>query len=404
MQVIKEENGSPIKMWTDGVPVEPEAIAQLKNVARMPFIHSHIAVMPDCHFGIGATVGSVIATKRAVIPASVGVDIGCGMAAVQTTLKSKDLPDSLAPLRSHIEHAIPHGFVTTPGRALKGAWEVTPSSVVTRWSSRLSERFARLIDKHPHLATKNAMGQLGTLGGGNHFIELCLDLEDTVWIMLHSGSRGIGNLIGQQFIEVAKEDMRRHHIRNLPHADLAYLSEGTQHFDDYIEAMTWAQDYASANRDAMMANVMTVLRGQLPSFKYGKYAVSCHHNYCSREEHFGENVIVTRKGAVSAREGELGIIPGSMGAKSFIVRGKGNRESFHSCSHGAGRAMSRTEAKRRFTVEDHAKAVAGVECRLDADVVDETPAAYKNIDQIIAAQSDLIDVVATLKQVLCVKG
>jgi tRNA-splicing ligase RtcB len=403
MQVIKEDGGKPIKMWTDGVPVEDEAIQQLKNVARLPFIFSHVAVMPDCHWGMGATVGSVIATKGAIVPATVGVDIGCGMAAVQTTLKAKDLPDSLGALRSHIEHAVPHGFVTTPGRALKGGWEVTPSSVVTRWS-RLSERFATLIDKHPHLASKNAMGQLGTLGGGNHFIELCLDTEQNVWVMLHSGSRGIGNMIGQHFIELAKADMTRHHVNNLPDVDLAYLSEGTEHFDDYIEAMTWAQDYASANRDAMMDQVMRVLRLNLPPFSQGAYAVSCHHNYAQREEHFGEQVIVTRKGAVRAQTGELGIIPGSMGARSFIVSGKGNPQSFSSCSHGAGRVMSRGKAKRTFTLEDHAKAVSGVECRIDEDVIDETPAAYKDISRVMEAQRDLVDVVAELKQVLCVKG
>jgi tRNA-splicing ligase RtcB len=401
MQIIQSSN-VPIKAWVDGVPFEEEAQKQLLNVAALPFVHHHVAVMPDVHFGIGATVGSVVATKGAVVPAAVGVDIGCGMAAYQTTLKASDLPDSLGAIRSQIERAVPHGFVSTPGRSAKGSWQTAPAAVITRWRS-LAERYRAIERKFPKIRTNNPQDQLGTLGGGNHFIELCLDENQAVWVMLHSGSRGVGNRIGQFFIELAKNDMRRLAI-NLPDRDLAYLSEGTEHFEDYVNAVEWAQDYAAENRQAMMDTVLRVLRESLPPFTLGAQTVQCHHNYVSREHHFGEDVLVTRKGAVRARAGELGIIPGSMGARSYIVRGKGNPDSFCSCSHGAGRKMSRGEAKRRFSVEDHAKAVAGVECRLDAGVVDETPGAYKPIEDVMLAQRDLVDVVATLKQVLCVKG
>ena len=400
--VMNVEGGRHVKMWTRGVPVEEEARRQLENTARMPFVFKHVAAMPDVHFGRGATVGSVIATKGAIIPAAVGVDIGCGMMAVQTTLTASDLPESLAGVRVAIERAVPHGFVTTRGRALKGSWAVAPNSVITRWRS-LSDRLDAIIAKHPALASKNPQDQLGTLGGGNHFIEICLDTEHVVWAMVHSGSRGIGNRIGQYFIELAREDMRRHFI-NLPDQDLAYLVEGTKYFDDYIEAMSWAQDYAAENRDAMMQAVLRVLREEVKPFALGKVAVNCHHNYTTRETHFGENVLVTRKGAVRAGRGELGIIPGSMGARSYIVRGLGNCDSFESCSHGAGRTMSRNEARRRFSVADHVAATKGVECRKDPDVIDETPAAYKDIDAVMNAQRDLVEIVHTLKQVVCVKG
>ena len=400
--VLNVPGGRHVKMWTRGVPVEDEAKRQLENVAKMPFVFSHVAAMPDVHFGRGATVGSVIATKGAIIPAAVGVDIGCGMMAVQTTLSAQDLPDSLARVRSNIERAVPHGTVTTKGRALRGSWVVTPGSVVSRWGG-LAERLRAITEKHPSLGEKNAMRQLGTLGGGNHFIEICLDTQDAVWVMLHSGSRGIGNLIGQHFIQLARADMRRHFI-NLPDLDLAYLVEGSTHFDDYVEAMNWAQDYAAQNREVMMEAVLRVLGEAVRPFQRGKVAVNCHHNYTTRETHFGENVLVTRKGAVRAGLGELGIIPGSMGARSFIVRGLGNCNSFESCSHGAGRAMSRTQARKRFTVADHVAATKGVECRKDEAVIDETPAAYKDIDAVMDAQRDLVEIVHTLKQVVCVKG
>jgi tRNA-splicing ligase RtcB (3'-phosphate/5'-hydroxy nucleic acid ligase) len=401
-ETMNVEDGRHVKMWTRGVPVEDQAKEQLANTARMPFIFKHVAAMPDVHLGIGATVGSVVATKGAIIPAAVGVDIGCGVMAVQTTLKATDLPDSLGQVRAEIERAVPHGFVTIKGRSNKGAWAITPNSVVSRWE-KLATRLERIEDKHPRLKTKNPQLQLGTLGGGNHFIEVCLDTEQTVWVMLHSGSRGIGNLIGQQFIETARQDMQRNFI-NLPNRDLAYFVEGTEHFDDYVEAMSWAQDYAAENRRAMMDSVMHVLREELRPFQLGKVAVNCHHNYTARETHFGEEVLVTRKGAVRAGRGELGIIPGSMGARSYIVRGLGNPESFESCSHGAGRKMSRTAAKKLFTVAEHEAATAGVECRKDPEVIDETPAAYKDIEAVMAAQKDLVEIVHTLKQVVCVKG
>ncbi len=401
-EVLNVEGGRHVKMWTRGVPVDEQAKAQLTNIARMPFVHSHLAVMPDVHVGKGATVGSVIATKGAIIPAAVGVDIGCGMMAVQTTLKAKDLPDSLAALRGRIERAVPHGSVSVKGRAHKGSWGNTPDSVRTRWCG-LEARHDAIIAKYPRLSTKEPHKQLGTLGGGNHFIEVCLDTEQTVWVMLHSGSRGIGNMIGQLFIALAQKDMKKHFI-NLPDRDLAYLVEGSEHFDDYVEAMTWAQDYAAENRRSMMDAVLRVMREELRPFQLGEVAVNCHHNYCTHETHFGEELIVTRKGAVSAKKGELGIIPGSMGARSYIVRGLGNPESFESCSHGAGRVMSRTAAQKRFTVEDHIAATEGVECRKDKDVIDETPAAYKDIDAVMAAQRDLVEIAYTLKQVVCVKG
>jgi tRNA-splicing ligase RtcB len=292
--------------------------------------------------------------------------------------------------------------VTIPGRSVKGAWSAAPNSVVTRWRE-LSDRLDPIVAKYPRLKPKRPHEQLGTLGGGNHFIEICLDTEQAVWVMLHSGSRGIGNLIGQTFIELARGDMKKHFI-DLPDRDLAYFVEGSKHFDDYVEAMHWAQDYAAENRRAMMDAVLRVLREELRPFQLGAVAVNCHHNYTARETHFGEDVLVTRKGAVRAGRGELGIIPGSMGARSYIVRGLGNPESFESCSHGAGRTMSRTEARKRFTVDQHVAATEGVECRKDADVIDETPAAYKDIDAVMEAQRDLVEIVHTLKQVVCVKG
>lgn len=394
--------GKPIKAWTRGVQVEEAAKQQLRNVASMPFIHEHLAVMPDVHWGMGATVGSVIATKGAIIPAAVGVDIGCGMIAQETSLRAKDLPDSLTAIRSDIERAVPHGFVTTPGRALKGSFEVAPNSAISRYRS-LSERYTRLVEKHPLIDHKSPLKQMGTLGGGNHFIEICLDERDIVWVMLHSGSRGPGNKIGEYFINKAKEEMVRNHTQ-LPDKDLAYLVEGSELFEDYCEAVSWAQDYAMNNRLQMMELTLSVLRKHLPTFTLAKSAVNAHHNYVSSERHFGADVLVTRKGAVAAFQGQLGIIPGSMGAKSFIVRGKGNAESFCSCSHGAGRVMSRGEAKRKITLEDHIEATKGVECRKDAEVIDESPAAYKDIDAVMAAQSALVDIVHTLRQVVCVKG
>ncbi len=396
--------GSPIKAWVRGVPVEDQARKQLANIAQLPFIHKWVAVMPDVHLGMGATVGSVIPTEGAIIPAAVGVDLGCGMMAVRTTLRADDLPDNLSALRSAIEAAVPHGRTDNGGRRDRGAWGHVPDQVDKAWAGRADE-FAVICDKHPKIAKANHRGHLGTLGTGNHFIEVCLDEADRVWFMLHSGSRGIGNRIGSYFIRLAREDMRRWFI-NLPDQDLAYLPEGTEHFKDYVQALHWAQRFAALNRQVMMDAVLTAARSlaALPFFDTGDEAVNCHHNYVAREEHFGKSVFVTRKGAVSAREGQLGIIPGSMGARSYIVRGKGNRDSFCSCSHGAGRAMSRTAARKRFTVADHVAATAGIECRKDAEVIDETPMAYKDIDAVMAAQADLVEIAHTLRQVVCVKG
>ncbi|HEX5634624.1 MAG TPA: RtcB family protein, partial [Gemmatimonadales bacterium] len=372
--------GVPIKLWTRGVPVEEAARRQLENAARLPVVHPHVAAMPDVHLGIGATVGAVIPTVRAIIPAAVGVDIGCGMIATRTSLGAADLPDSLAPLRTAIERAVPHG--RAPGARDPGAWRETPGAVDAAWA-QLAPGFTELCRDHPALARTRHHQHLGTLGGGNHFIEVCLDESDRVWFMLHSGSRGVGNAIGTLFIELAKQDALRHQA-NLPDRDLAYFEEGSAHFADYVRAVGWAQAYARLNREViMMSRVVEAARSVLRTpFRTEAQAVDCHHNYVQRERHFGTDLYVTRKGAVSARAGELGIIPGSMGARSFIVRGKGHPESFHSCSHGAGRTMSRGEAKRRFTLADHRAATAGVECRKDRDVLDETPAAYKDIDAV----------------------
>lgn len=402
-EVMSVEGGRHVKMWTKGVPVDDKARDQLSRAAKMPFIFKHVTAMPDVHVGIGATVGSVIPTKGAVIPAAVGVDIGCGMMAARTSLVASDLPDNLEGIRSAIEQAVPHGRDVGRGKRDKGSWGDPPPAIVDAWGT-LAQGFERICEKHPRLKNTNNLVHLGTLGTGNHFIELCLDEEQRVWVMLHSGSRGVGNAIGSFFIELAKEDMRKWYI-NLPDEALAYFPEGTDHFDDYVEAVGWAQDYAALNRRMMMTNVIRALRSQIAvPFETELEAVNCHHNYVARENHFGENVLVTRKGAVRAAKGVMGIIPGSMGAKSFIVRGLGNAEAFDSCSHGAGRVMSRTEAKKRVTLDEHIRDTEGVECRKDEGVIDETPKAYKPIEAVMAAQADLVEIVHTLKQVVCVKG
>lgn len=404
MQVFEGANGGLIKAWIDGVPLEDQARKQLDNIAAMPFVHKHVAIMPDCHWGMGATVGSVIPTKGAIIPAAVGVDIGCGMMARRTSLTASDLPDNLLGLRTAIERRVPHGRTDNGGVNDVGAHIENELP-----GHPIFGDLRKIVEKHPKLeqAERRAPYHIGTLGTGNHFIEVCLDQDDRVWIMLHSGSRGIGNRIGSYFIELAKQDMRKWFI-NLPDDDLAYFPQGTEHFNEYFGAVSWAQRFARLNRELMMAKAIEALQAAVPKpFETDCEAVNCHHNYVAQEKHFGQDVFLTRKGAVSAKEGELGIIPGSMGAKSLIVRGKGGaagREAFFSCSHGAGRAMSRNQAKKQFTLEDHAKAVAGVECRMDADVIDETPMAYKDIDAVMAAQADLVEVVHTLKQVVCVKG
>ena len=398
MPVFKTINKGkvPVKIYTEDI--DHSAYNQLAKISQLPFIHSHVAAMPDVHHGIGATVGSVIPTRGAIIPAAVGVDIGCGMNAVRLSLTANELPDNLKPVRGAIEDAVPVGFDMHKSVKARRS-TLTP----------LDAGLEKILHQHPTVGKmiKNIgrtwSQQVGTLGGGNHFIEVCLDENDDVWVMLHSGSRGIGNVIGRYFIGLAKKDMQRLQ-QNLPDKDLAYFTEGTEYFDDYVHAVQWGQDYAMANRREMMRLTLDALKPVLPHFLITKEAINCHHNYVSIEDHYGARVYLTRKGAISAQDGELGIIPGSMGAKSFIVRGKGNAESFHSCSHGAGRTMSRTAAKNAFNADDLRMQTEGVECRKDAAVVDEIPGAYKDIDKVMANQSDLVDIVHTLKQIVCVKG
>lgn len=394
IQQVLTQSKFPVKIWTNDI--EEHAVQQLLNVAQLPFIHKHVSAMPDAHSGIGATIGSVIATKGAIIPAAVGVDIGCGMLAVQTTLSANDIDDkSLKQVYDQICRDVPVGRGEHGDRGF------------VSYAKTFNDDLQLILDKHPSINdSRNSLKwtkQLGTLGSGNHFIEICLDEVNQVWVMLHSGSRGIGNQIGKYFIELARQDMRKWFI-NLPDKDLAYLPEGTEHFDDYIEAVSWAQNYAWHNRQCMLDLIIKAMQRYLPSFKIIDEVVNCHHNYVAHENHFNENVYVTRKGAIRAREGEYGIIPGSMGAKSFIVRGKGEKESFCSCSHGAGRKMSRTEAGKRFTTQDLEQQTSGVVCRKDTGVIDEIPGAYKNIDDVMNNQLDLVEVVHTLKQIACIKG
>ncbi len=398
-----ESKAGRVKAWVKGVSFEEGARAQVLNAAELPFVAGWVAVMPDVHAGKGSTVGSVIPTEGAVIPAAVGVDIGCGMSAVRTKWTRRDLPGDLGGLRRAIENAVPHGRTMQGGRGDRGAWHNLPSHVGQAWE-RLRPRYQDLVAKHPRLASANAANHLGTLGTGNHFIEVCLDEEERVWFMLHSGSRGIGNAIGMQFMQVAQKIAQDKGIE-LKDRDLAWLEKGTKKYEEYLEAVQWAQDFAKANRSVMMEaslNAMAKMKG-MPELEM-ELMLDCHHNYVSEEEHQGRRLLVTRKGAVRARKGELVIIPGSMGARSYIAEGLGNPASFESCSHGAGRAMSRTAAKARFSLEDHALATQGVECRKDKDVIDETPGAYKDIDAVMEAQRDLVQVRHRLKQVVCVKG
>ena len=393
---VLDRGGVPVKIFTDDV--DQASIQQLAAVSRLPIVVGHVAAMPDVHLGIGATVGSVIPTCRALIPAAVGVDIGCGMSASRLTLNASRLPDSLRPVREAIEAAVPVGFAAhTEPVADAGVLDAMRPGL-----ERILERHAR-IGKMVRNVHAKWPRQLGTLGGGNHFIEVCLDEADRVWVMLHSGSRGVGNVLGRYFTQLAKRDMERH-LARLPAKDLAYLEEGSEHFADYVDAVTWAQGYALENRRLMMACILAALRGLLPPFRVDGTAVECHHNYVAEEEHFGEAVYVTRKGAIRAGARRAGHHPGSMGARSYIVRGRGSEESLQSCAHGAGRRMSRSEAKATYTAADLERQTAGVECRKDAGVLDEIPGAYKDIDAVMANSSDLVDVVHTLKQVVCVKG
>jgi len=398
MPVLQEisEGRVPVRIYTG--EIEPAARAQLVNVSKLPIVHHHVAAMPDVHLGIGATVGSVIPTLHAIIPAAVGVDIGCGMMAARLSLSADELDERLLKKTfDQISRDVPVGFGQHKDRDVRDYA-----------AKRFKKNLSVILQKHPGIEKRKGKStswahQLGTLGGGNHFIEVCLDEAGRVWVMLHSGSRGIGNAIGTYFIELARKDAERSELR-LPDRDLAYFPEGAQHFDDYVEAVGWAQDYARANREEMMDLVLEALRRHLPAFGVTGAAVNCHHNYVERERHYGEDVWLTRKGAIRARAGDLGIIPGSMGARSYIVRGKGSQESFHSCAHGAGRRISRNAAQKAFSLEDLASQTDGVICRKDKGVLDEIPGAYKNIDEVMANQSDLVEVVHTLKQVLCVKG
>ena len=393
---VISENRVPVKIWTDDV--DERSLEQLGNIAKMPFIHHHVAAMPDVHLGIGATIGSVIATHKAIIPAAVGVDIGCGMLACRLSLTANEFDEpALKKIFDQISRDVP-----------VGREQHSDARALVADAKPFEARLAIMTGKHPQLLKafgkfSKWVNQMGTLGGGNHFIEVCLDEENRVWVMLHSGSRGIGNALADYFIKLARQDMEQWMI-NLPDRDLAYFPEGSAHFDDYVAAVLWAQEYAARNRQCMVDLVLGALRRHLPPFEVTSEVVNCHHNYVAVEHHYGENVFVTRKGAIRAREGDLGIIPGSMGARSFIVRGKGNPESFCSCSHGAGRKMSRTAAEKIFTREDLVQQTAGVICRKDKGVIDEIPGAYKDIDIVMANQADLVDVLHTLKQVVCVKG
>ena len=396
IQKILTEQRVPVKIWTDDV--DERSLDQLRNIASLPFIHHHVAAMPDVHLGIGATIGSVIATHKAIIPAAVGVDIGCGMVAARLSITANEIDEkSLQKVFDQISRDVP------VGRA-----QHRHDRVLVDVARPFEAGLKSLTDRHPELIKafgqdSKWINQIGTLGGGNHFIEVCLDESNQVWVMLHSGSRGIGNVIASYFIALARKDMERWMIQ-LPDRDLAYFPEGSEHFADYVEAVHWAQDYAMQNRRSMLELVLAALKRHLPPFEVTSEAVNCHHNYVAMENHYGENVWVTRKGAIRAREGDLGIVPGSMGARSFIVRGRGNPESFCSSAHGAGRRMSRTAAEKQFTVDDMVAQTHGVICRKDKDVIDEIPGAYKDIDQVMTNQADLTEILHTLKQVVCVKG
>jgi tRNA-splicing ligase RtcB len=386
----------PVQIWTDDI--DERSKEQLMNIASLPFIHHHVAAMPDVHLGIGATIGSVIATRKAIIPAAVGVDIGCGMVAARLSITENEIDENaLKKIFEQISRDIPVGRAQHPDdRILVDAAKPFESGLL------------KMTDKHPQLLKSFGkfskwVNQMGTLGGGNHFIEICLDESGQVWVMLHSGSRGIGNGIADYFIKLARKEMERWMIQ-LPDKDLAYFPEGSQYFSDYVEAVHWAQEYAMQNRQSMLDLVLKALELHLPPFEVTTEVVNCHHNYVAHEHHYGANVWVTRKGAIRAREGDLGIVPGSMGAKSYIVRGKGNPESFCSSAHGAGRRMSRTRAENTFTTSDLIQQTQGIICRKDKGVIDEIPSAYKDIEQVMANQNDLTEILHTLRQIVCVKG
>lgn len=386
----------PVKIWSELHTVESSALDQLKNIASLPFVFKHVAAMPDVHLGKGATVGSVVATKGAVIPAAVGVDIGCGMLAIKLEFPLEIIKERVSEIRSAIEAAVPVGHESNKSLSKSvenwTGWKA--------WDSLYATKLHRIQEKD---LKDKAARQLSSLGGGNHFIELCEDTEGNCWIMLHSGSRNIGKTLAEIHIDRAKDSMKKLFI-TLPDPDLAYFAESTPEYDYYIKDLIWAQDYAAQNREVMIENILVSISKVLGIQVLTSTRINCHHNYASKENHYGENVLITRKGAVRARQGDMGIIPGSMGTKSYIVEGLGNKESFMSCSHGAGRRMSRSEAKRRFTLEDLTSQTEGVNCRKDGGVLDEIPGAYKNIDEVMENQKDLVKIVATLKQFMCIKG
>ncbi len=384
----------PIRLWASESDVDTQALQQLRRVAGLPWVAHHVAVMPDVHAGKGATVGTVVAMRGAVAPAAVGVDIGCGMAALQTNLSASDLPSDLKRLRLAIEKAVPVGREQHES----AAWDALDAGTKQR-GAELMARFADLTPGVQRLASR-ASCQLGTLGGGNHFIEVCLDTDGSVWLMLHSGSRHIGAVLAEHHMEIARALF---HNRDLPDPDLAVFLAGSPKFDAYRRDLFWAQEYAALNRAVMLELLQRVMRRFFPRVKFGQL-VTCHHNYVAEEMHFGEELLVTRKGAIRAGAGQLGIIPGSMGARSFIVRGRGSPWSFESASHGAGRRMSRTAARKRFTLGDLREQTEGVECRKDSGVIDEAPGAYKDIADVMARQDDLVEIVHELRQVVCVKG
>jgi tRNA-splicing ligase RtcB len=402
--IYEQTLGGKAKFWTGDMEVEYEALNQIRNISMLPIVGGHIAIMPDCHMGSGATVGSVIPFNGAVIPSAVGVDIGCGMIAVQTSLKASNLPDDLKKIRAQIERDVPVGFdfhhreVGLKSKGLEGMR-------VDRARTDVLNRFEklRIMERIKRFDAKRLTAQLGTLGGGNHFIEICLDTEQNVWVMLHSGSRNVGKTIGEAATDFARDEVHKLGI-SLPDKDLGWFAEGTPLFDEYVEGMLWGQDYAKVNRDVMMLLVLAAMRRHLPTFELMNEAINIHHNYCQKETHFGKSLWITRKGAVSAQKGQMGIIPGSMGTKSYIVCGKGHEAAYCSCSHGAGRRMSRARAKREFTLDDLETQTAGVECRKDKGVIDEIPSAYKSIDEVMEAQKELVEVKAELRAVLCVKG
>lgn len=400
--VIDAGNGKIIKAWHRGVRVEEKAIQQLKNIAQMPFIYRWVASMPDAHWGQGSCIGTVLPTVGAIIPSAVGVDIGCGMIAVPLGIKRGDILN-VAAVRAAIEKAVPNGRSDNGGKRDIGAWGEVPTHILAAWENEFAVPYSEIVAKNPGVEARNTFNQLGTLGTGNHFIELSEDKESNVWIVLHSGSRGLGNKIGSYFTTKAKELCAKWFI-NLPDPDLAYLVQGTPEFENYIQAVKFAQQFALVNRALMLQAVIEAVQNVTGlSLNLGP-VINTHHNYVAWEKHYGKNIMVTRKGAVRAQNGDWGIIPGSMGARTYIVCGLGNMESFCTCSHGAGRAMGRNEARKQFSVEQHAAATVGVECDKTADTLDETPSAYKDIEAVMAAQSDLVTPIVALKQFLCVKG